>query len=129
MGTREKVFMVITALAASASVIYLQRRFDAADVRNGVEIARTYRAPSGRTLPDVLGARHPGASIDWRGTDESSCFQHVRVDAVVTGPGQTAADYEFSVDLNGPSIHPANPLGQEAVAGLDAKAAGSDSGR
>lgn len=126
MGTREKIAMVLTALAASASVIYLQQRFDAADVKNAVEIAKTYRAPSGRTLVDVLSAKHPGAAVDWRGTEESSCFQHVRVDAAVRPSGGPPFDYQFSVDLNGPSIHPANPLGEDAVRALDAKASSSE---
>ncbi len=121
MGTREKVAMVVTALAASASVVYLQQKFDAADVKNCIQIAQTYRAPSGRTLPSVIEARHPGAIIEWHGTEESSCFQHVRVDAVVTPTkAEAASNYAFSVDLNGPSIHPANALGQEAVQALDA---------
>jgi len=111
--------MVLTALAASASVVYLQHRFDAADVKSAVEIAKTYRAPTGRTLPGILETRHPGAPIEWRGTEESSCFQHVRVEAVVTPKGEAPSDYAFSIDLNGPSIHPANPLGQEALEGLD----------
>ena len=119
MGTRETVAMVLTALAASASVVYLQHRFDAADVKSAVEIAKTYRAPTGRTLPGVLEGRHPGAPVEWRGTEESSCFQHIRVEAVVMPRGEAPSDYAFSVDLNGPSIHPANPLGQEALAGLD----------
>jgi hypothetical protein len=121
MGTREKVAMVLTALAASASVVYLQHRFDAADVKSSVEIAKSYRAPTGKTLPGVLEARHPGAAVEWRGTEESSCFQHVRVNAVVTpgDSGEAPSDYAFSIDLNGPSIHPANPLGQEALLALD----------
>jgi hypothetical protein len=119
MGTREKAAMVVTALAAAVSVVYLQHRFDAADVKNCVAIAQTYKAPSGRTIPGVLEKRHPGAAVEWRGTEESSCFQHVRVDAVVTPKGEPAVDYAFSVDLNGPSIHPANPLGQQALEALD----------
>jgi len=125
MGTREKVTMVFTALAASASVVYLQHRFDAADVKNGIAIAQTYKAPTGRTLPDVIESRHPGAPVEWRGKDESSCFQHILVDAWVTPKGEAPADYQFTIDLNGPSIHPANPLGQEAVIGLDVPASPS----
>jgi len=111
---------IMTALAASASVVYLQRRFDAADEKNGVEIAQKYRAPSGRTLVDVLEQRHPRSTVSWSGFEQSSCFQHVRVDARVSlSEGGLPLDYQFDIDLNGPSIHPANPLGAEAIAALD----------
>ncbi len=114
--------MFLTALAAAASVIWLQQRFDAADAKAGVAIAQSYRAGSGRSLPDVLASRHPGAAVSWRGSEQSSCFQHVRVDALVTPAtpaGALGLDYEFAIDLNGPSIHPGNPLGQEALEALD----------
>jgi hypothetical protein len=111
--------MILTALAAAVCVVYLQGRFEAADTKNCVAIAETYRAASGKTLPEVLAERHPGASVDWSGTETSSCFQHVRVRAWVTPKGGAPLDYEFDVDLNGPSIHPANPLGVEALGALD----------
>jgi hypothetical protein len=130
MGTREKVMMILTALAAAASVAYLQQRFDAADVKSSVEIAKTYRAPSGRTLSDAIQVSNPGAAIDWKGTEESSCFQHVRVDAVVTpAGGGPPLDYAFTIDINGPSIHPGNALGQTAIEGLGGpRPPGSDGG-
>jgi hypothetical protein len=121
MSTRDKVLLVVTALAAACSILYLQGKFEGADVRNGVAIAQSYKAPSGRSIPDVLEKKHPGAPIDWKGVEESSCFQHVRVDAIVSPKGAATADYAFTIDLNGPSIHPANPLGEEALGALDAK--------
>jgi hypothetical protein len=120
--------MFLTALAAAVCVVYLQQRFDAADMKNCVAIAQTYRAPSGKSLPDVLAERYPGANVDWTGTETSSCFQHVRVDARVTPKDARPVVYEFDVDLNGPSIHPANPLGMEALEALD-KRAGDGGGR
>src|ERR1700728_52746 len=111
--------MILTALAAAVCVVYLQGRFDAADMKNCVAIAETYRAPSGKTLPDVLAARYPGATIEWTGTETSSCFQHVRVEARVTPKDAPPVLYDFDIDLNGPSIHPGNPLGIEALAALD----------
>jgi hypothetical protein len=111
--------MILTALAAAVCVVYLQHRFDAADMKNCVAIAQTYRAPSGRTIPDVLATRHPGAAIEWNGTETSSCFQHVRVEARVTPRDSAPLAYDFDVDLNGPSIHPGNPLGVEALEALD----------
>jgi hypothetical protein len=116
---QQKFFMILTALAAAVCVVYLQGRFDTADMKNCVAIAQTYRAPSGRTLPDVLASRHPGATIDWAGTETSSCFQHVRVEARVTPKDAPPLLYDFDVDLNGPSIHPGNPLGVEALGALD----------
>lgn len=110
--------MILTALSAAVCVVYLQQRFDAADMKNAVAIAETYRAPSGRSLPDVLRLRHPGAAVDWSATETSSCFQHVRVLAHASESGAPPFVYEFDVDLNGPSIHPANPLGVEALESL-----------
>ncbi len=121
--------MVLTAIAAAASMLYLQQRFDAADVKNGVAIARTYRAPSGWTLPDVIEARYPKSSVQWSGEEQSACMQHVRVDAhVAPAAGGAPLDYAFVVDLNGPSIHPGNPLGEEAIGGLDAPRPAGDGG-
>lgn len=120
--------MVLTALSAAVCVVYLQGRFDAADVKAAVELAQSYRAPSGRTLPDVLEARHPGATVDWSGVVTSSCFQHVRVDAKVLPRDAAPKVYEFEIDINGPSIHPANPEGVEALGALDEPAA-RDGGR
>ena len=131
MGTTQKIFMVLTALAAAVCVVYLQGRFDAADVKAAVALAQAYRAPTGRTLPEVLSARHPGAAVDWSGAETSSCFQHVRVDARVAQPGGAPVLYEFDVDINGPSIHPANPPGVDALGALDqvgAPGSGRDAG-
>ncbi len=122
MGVPQKLFMVMTALAAAVCVVYLQQRFDAADVKNGMEIAKTYRAPSGKTLADVLLARYPGSAVEWSAVETSSCFQHVRVDARVVPQGAPPALYQFDVDLNGPSIHPANVAGSEALGALDGPA-------
>jgi hypothetical protein len=129
VGVPQKLFMVMTALAAAICVVYLQQRFDAADVKNGMEIAKTYRAPSGKTLVDVLVARHPGSAVEWSAVETSSCFQHVRVDARVTPQGAPPALYQFDIDLNGPSIHPANPEGADALEALDVpEARASDGG-
>jgi hypothetical protein len=128
VSAAQKVFMVLTAIAAAICVVYLQGRFDAADVKAAVALAQAYRAPSGLALPDVIEARHPGAAIAWRGTETSSCFQHVRVDASVAPAGAAPpVTYEFDVDINGPSIHPGNPLGVEALAALDAPPAAQGS--
>jgi hypothetical protein len=116
---RQRFFMILTALAAAVCIIYLQRRFDAADMKNCVAIAQTYRAPSGKTIPEVLESRHPGAPVVWSGTETSSCFQHVRVEARVAPKDAPPILYDFDIDLNGPSIHPGNPLGVEALEALD----------
>lgn len=123
VNATQKLFMVITALAAAICVVYVQQRFDAADVKAAITMTQSYRAPSGKTLPDVLEARHPGASIAWSGAVTSSCFQHVRVDANVSPKEGAPLVYEFDIDINGPSIHPGNPEGVEALAALDAQEA------
>jgi hypothetical protein len=119
----QKAFMVLTALSAAVCIVYLQGRFDAADVKAAVELAESYRARSGKTLPDVIEARYPGAGVDWSGTVTSSCFQHVRVDARVSPKDGAPLVYQFEVDINGPSIHPANPEGVLALGALDEPAA------
>jgi hypothetical protein len=124
VNATQKLFMVITALAAAVCVVYVQQRFDAADVKAAVAMAQSYRAPSGKSLPAVLEARHPGASVAWSGAVTSSCFQHVRVDANVTPKEGAPLLYEFDIDINGPSIHPANPQGVEALAALDVREPG-----
>ncbi len=120
--------MLLTAIAAAVSVVYLQHRFDAADVKAAVALAQSYKAPSGRTLPDVILADRPGAAMDWSGAETSSCFQHVRVEAHVSPKDGPPVVYMFDVDINGPSIHPANPLGLEALQKLDATGAGDAGG-
>ncbi len=121
--------MVLTALSAAVCIIYVQQRFDAADVKAAVEMTQNYRAPSGRTLPGVLETRHPGASVQWSGAVTSSCFQHVRVDAKVARGDAPPLVYAFDIDINGPSIHPANPQGVEALGALDEPTgAGRDGG-
>jgi hypothetical protein len=119
LGVSQKLFMVMTALAAAVCVVYLQQRFDAADVKNGIEIAKTYRAPSGKTLGDVLLAGRAGGSVEWSAVETSSCFQHVRVDARIVPQGAQPDLYQFDIDLNGPSIHPANSAGSDALLALD----------
>src|ERR1043166_866238 len=101
--------MLVTSatLLAVAFMWFLQSKFEGADRRAAVGIVHDYRSKAGRTIPEVLAERHPGKEAGWRVTTESSCMQHERVSAEVDG-----ADYEFVVDINGPSIHPANAAAQ-----------------
>ncbi|HKQ71033.1 MAG TPA: hypothetical protein VJT73_16920 [Polyangiaceae bacterium] len=111
--------MVLTSALAAGSILYLQARFNAGDERNALTVVQTYRSRGGRSLPEVIGAENPGASSpEWSTTTESSCFQHERVRAQVQGP-KGAFDYDFVVDINGPSIHPGNENGRRALEGLD----------
>jgi hypothetical protein len=107
--------MIVTAVGAAAALVYLQQRSAAADAKAGLAIAQDHRGASGRTLSEILEAREPGAAIIWSSVQESACFSHVRVEAHA-GP---RADYVFLVDLNGPSIHPGNPAGEEAIRALE----------
>jgi len=107
------VIMVVTALLAAATVLWMQGKYEASDKRNALAMVQSYRSLDGRTIPDLLSKRHPSRPVQWSAAVESSCFQHVRVAAVVSAdPAADPVVYQFSVDINGPSIHPANDAGQ-----------------
>jgi len=116
--------LVILALAAAASVVYLQHRFDEGDRKSALRIVDEYHAPiSHHTIREVIAARHPNASIVFSATTESSCFQHVRVRALVQQADEHGAlqsyDYQFLVDINTNHIAPGNDLGVKALEDLD----------
>jgi hypothetical protein len=123
-GKAARTLMIAaTALVAAGSVIFVQTRFDEADRKAALSIVQQYRSHEGRTLPDVIGDEHPGRAPVWSVTTESSCFQHIRVRASYEAAAASPpADYDFVVDINGPSIHPGNPAGERALAALDAHA-------
>lgn len=121
------IAMVILAVLAAASVVYLQHRFDEGDRKSALRVMNEFRAPTTkRSLPDVINARHPNASVLWQATTESSCRQLIRVSSVVREPpksGQgepTTLVYEFLVDINTVHITPGNDLGRMAIGDLDA---------
>lgn len=109
--------MVLTSALAASSILYLQGRFSAGDERNALVVVQTYRAKTGRSLPDVIGEQSPGAPIDWSTSTESSCFQHERVRALAATDAGLES-YDFVVDINGPSIHPGNENGKRALEAL-----------
>jgi hypothetical protein len=118
------VILVILALLAAASVVYLQHRFDEGDRKSALRIVDEYHAQiSHHTIREVLEARHPDASIVFSATTESSCFQHVRVRALVQKADEKGAlqsfDYQFLVDINTNHIAPGNDLGLKALEDLD----------
>jgi hypothetical protein len=110
--------MVLTSLFAAGSVLWMQRKFEAGDERNALAVVQAYRARHA-SIPEVLESRHPSRPIAWSTATESACFQHVRVHAVIEEPGQEPSLYAFTVDINGPSIHPANEGGRAVLAALD----------
>ena len=113
--TRYMVLVTMTLLAFVAIVV-LQSKFDGADQKAALNIVQTTPAKNGRTIVDVLDARHPGVAPYWSTATESACFQHVRVRAsVLPEPTAAAIAYDFVVDINGPSIHPGNPAGEEVL--------------
>ena len=106
-----------TSALAAGSILYLQARFNAGDEKNALALVKDYHAHSGRSLPDVIGERAPGAIPEWSAATESSCFQHERVRAqIATDAG--VVTYDFVVDINGPSIHPGNENGRSALEAL-----------
>jgi hypothetical protein len=117
--TRYLVLLSMTLLAFVAIVV-MQSKFDGADQHAAVNIVQTAPSRSGRTVTDVLSEKHPGKPPIWSSGTESSCFQHVRVRASVSpAPAAEPVNYDFVVDINGPSIHPGNPAGEEVLRALD----------
>src|SRR5438128_9090901 len=114
VGGRREIAGIVTAGAVAAGLVVLDRRSGAADEQTAIAVARGLRGPVGRGLDDVIAAGHGGGAVAWSARRESACFSHVRVDA----RGADAADVAFVVDLDQPSIHPANALGEDAIRGL-----------
>ena len=109
------VGMILTSALAAGTILYVQARFNAADEHNALAVVQSYRARSGRSLPDVIGDGQKGATKpEWSTATESSCMQHERVRAEVTTDGGIVT-YDFVVDINGPSIHPGNENGRRAL--------------
>src|SRR4051812_37696552 len=113
--TRYMVLLTMTLLAFVAIVV-LQSKFDGADQKAALGIVQTTVAKNGHTVVAVLEARHPGTVPFWSTGPEAACFQHVRVRASVTPqPSAEPIAYDFVVDINGPSIPPGNPAGEEVL--------------
>lgn len=111
--------MVVTALAAAGSILWMQGRYEASDQRHALEVVQSYHPPGGSSIPEQLAARHPDKPVSWSAAVENTCFQHIRVHAVVTDdPGAEPVLYAFVVDINGPAIHPANDNGRELIVAL-----------
>ena len=124
MKVLRTVGLVLLALAAAFSVIYLQHRFDEGDRKSALRVVDEYHAASTKqSIPDVLKKKYPDASIVFTATTESSCFQRIRVSALVQqsdAAGKvTSLDYQFLVDINMNHIGPGNPLGEQALRWLD----------
>ncbi len=113
------ILMVLTALLAAATVLWMQGRFEAADERASLALVQEYRSRTGAGLPALIAERHHQRPVAWSTATESACFQHVRVHAVVEEPGSAATLYAFTVDINGPVIHPANEASRELMKLLD----------
>jgi hypothetical protein len=115
-GWKKTILMVITAMMAAATVLWMQGKYEASDRKNALALVQTYRPAGGPTIPDLLSKHHPSRPVSWSTAVESSCFQHVRVHAVVSDkPAGDPVVYMFTVDINGPSIHPANEDGKQLL--------------
>lgn len=108
------VLAFTSAMVALTIITWLQSRYDGADRKAALGIVQEYRSKQGSTIPEILDRRHPGAAPAWSVETEAACEQHERVRAVVAGE-----TYDFAVDINGPSIHPANRAAEGVIAGLD----------
>jgi hypothetical protein len=117
---RTLLFVGITAVAGGM-IFSVRSRFDASEQKTALAIVQEFRPEGGRSVPEAIAARHPGEVLDWTTATESACFQHVRVRATIDGSPPSA--YDFLVDINGPSIHPGNPGGEEVLGELAAKSA------
>ncbi|MEO7095671.1 MAG: hypothetical protein ABI175_20605, partial [Polyangiales bacterium] len=124
MKVLRTIGLVLLALGAAFSVLYLQHRFDVGDRKSALRVLDEYHAPTTKqSIPDVLKKKHPDASIMFSATTESSCFQRIRVFALVVETDENGAvkrsDYQFLVDINMQHIGPGNPLGEQAIRWLD----------
>jgi hypothetical protein len=104
-----------STMVALVSMFWIQSKFDGADRRAALGIVQQYRSPKGWTIPEVLDEKHPGKPATWAASTESSCMQRERVTAVVAG-----TEYQFMIDINGPSIHPGNAPSEAVIRQLDA---------
>ncbi len=116
---KRTILMVVASVLAAAALFWMQRRFETGDQRNALVVVQHYRSKAGTTIPDLIARNHPQCAVRWSASTASSCLHHVvvRADVFDARGGQTV--YTFKVDINGPSIHPADPNGQSLLSQLD----------
>ncbi len=119
MGTRRTILMVLASLLAAATLLWMQSRFEAGDQRNALAVVRGYRSKAGTSIPELIARQHPKAAVRWSTTTASSCLHHIVVRAEVFDGNGGHRVYSFKVDINGPSIHPADANGRSLMAQID----------
>jgi hypothetical protein len=140
--------MVMTSALAAGTILYVQARFNAADEHNALTVVQSYRAHSGRSLPEVIsegnkdtppcGSSAPaptGASPEWGPTPAAppglgcrpppewstatdSSCMQHERVRALVTTDAGVVTYDFVVDINGPSIHPGNENGRRALEAL-----------
>jgi hypothetical protein len=98
--------LAILFLCTAGTLIILQSAFDASDHRKAERAVRGYTVGA-RTLGGLVEAAAPGGH--WTTTITHGCRGVVRVEY---------GGYAFDYDVPGHTVHPGNPLGEQALRSL-----------
>ncbi len=110
--------LLILISAAIASFLYLERRFDNADIKKAIELAKQAKAnDDAPALPQALARLHPDVAandIVWRAELADRCYGTVRVTASVPGAAAPVI-YQFDVNVLSGRLHPGNEAAMQIM--------------
>lgn len=110
--------LLILISAATGSFLYLERRFDNADIKKAIKLAKQTKAnDDSPVLPQALARLHPDVAandIVWRAEVADRCYGTVRVSASVPGAAAPVI-YQFDVDVLSGRIHPGNEAAMQIM--------------